>query len=218
MFRARAPPLSSMGRGDRIIKRNRNKFLLDRSERVRDDRLEWKRILSFLRRRRTARGDNVTRTGVDRYVIVTCARENRSGRGLVQSIVPASARYLSLRSCLTTIQLLSFVVEAHNGYFRFVFTAPRYILHILHRPITLVRIAVSRSLHGENNNNNNLRKTDCWNAFSKSLDDSIRRIDPTVSDHERFVGTVKGTAKRYIPRGYRREYVPRWDEEYLSIK
>ncbi|VVC38693.1 Hypothetical protein CINCED_3A016787 [Cinara cedri] len=52
-----------------------------------------------------------------------------------------------------------------------------------------------------------------WPAFSKSLDYNIRWIDPTVNNYERFICTVKGTAKRYIPRGYRYKYIPCWNEE-----
>ncbi|VVC38069.1 Hypothetical protein CINCED_3A000355 [Cinara cedri] len=52
-----------------------------------------------------------------------------------------------------------------------------------------------------------------WPAFSKSLDDNIRWIDTTVNNYERFIGMVKGTAKRYIPRGYRHKYIPCWNEE-----
>ncbi|VVC37489.1 Hypothetical protein CINCED_3A004590 [Cinara cedri] len=32
-----------------------------------------------------------------------------------------------------------------------------------------------------------------------TIDDNIKWIDPTVNDYERFIGMVKGTAKRYIP-------------------
>jgi len=44
----------------------------------------------------------------------------------------------------------------------------------------------------------NFRKAN-WTAFSKSLDDNIRWIDPIVNNYERFISMVKGTAKRYIP-------------------
>lgn len=44
----------------------------------------------------------------------------------------------------------------------------------------------------------NLRKAN-WTAFSKSLDDNIMWIDLTANNYERFIGMVKGTAKRHIP-------------------
>lgn len=34
-----------------------------------------------------------------------------------------------------------------------------------------------------------------------------------MNNYERFIGMVKGTAKRYIPRGYRHKYIPCWNEE-----
>jgi len=34
-----------------------------------------------------------------------------------------------------------------------------------------------------------------------------------VNNYERFIGMVKGTAKRYIPRGFRHKYIPCWNEE-----
>eukprot|EP00102_Acyrthosiphon_pisum_P015304 XP_008185789.1 PREDICTED: RNA-directed DNA polymerase from mobile element jockey-like [Acyrthosiphon pisum] len=58
----------------------------------------------------------------------------------------------------------------------------------------------------------NFRKAN-WTAFSKSLDNNIWWIDPIVNKYERFIGMVKGTAKRNIPRGYRHKYIPCWNEE-----
>lgn len=34
-----------------------------------------------------------------------------------------------------------------------------------------------------------------------------------MNNYERFIGMVKGTAKCYIPRGYRHKYIPCWNEE-----
>jgi len=58
----------------------------------------------------------------------------------------------------------------------------------------------------------NFRKAN-WTAFSKSLDNNIRWIDPIANNYERFIGMIKGTAKRYIPQSYRYKYIPCWNEE-----
>ncbi|KAL4154376.1 hypothetical protein QTP88_000253 [Uroleucon formosanum] len=44
----------------------------------------------------------------------------------------------------------------------------------------------------------NFRKAD-WHTFAKSIDANIRWIKPTSNNYDRFVGFVKGTAKRCIP-------------------
>ncbi|XP_047999764.1 uncharacterized protein LOC125236889 [Leguminivora glycinivorella] len=58
----------------------------------------------------------------------------------------------------------------------------------------------------------NLQKAD-WVAFANDMDSAIRWIPPIAENYSRFVGLTTATAKKYIPRGYRKTYVPGWSEE-----
>lgn len=58
----------------------------------------------------------------------------------------------------------------------------------------------------------NFKKAD-WPKFSAKLDNDIRFIPPTAKNFERFVGLVIATAKKCIPRGFRKEYIPCWNED-----
>jgi hypothetical protein len=58
----------------------------------------------------------------------------------------------------------------------------------------------------------NLQKAD-WAAFAKDMDSAIRWIPPTAENYMRFVGLTTTIAKKHIPRGYRKTYVPGWSEE-----
>lgn len=53
----------------------------------------------------------------------------------------------------------------------------------------------------------NFRKAD-WHTFAKYIGANIRWIKPTNNIYDSFVGITKGTAKRCVPRGYRRDYIP----------
>lgn len=52
-----------------------------------------------------------------------------------------------------------------------------------------------------------------WQSFRDELDQTTRYIKPTVKNYNRFVGAVLAAAKKAIPRGFRREYVPCWNLE-----
>jgi Reverse transcriptase (RNA-dependent DNA polymerase)/Endonuclease/Exonuclease/phosphatase family len=58
----------------------------------------------------------------------------------------------------------------------------------------------------------NFNKAD-WKSFTKDLDSNIRWIPPSAQNYSRFVGVVISTAKKHIPRGYRKEYIPGWSAE-----
>lgn len=58
----------------------------------------------------------------------------------------------------------------------------------------------------------NFRRAD-WNKFSKRLDDAVRFIPPLPSNYDRFVGLIIASAKKTIPRGFRKEYIPCWNED-----
>lgn len=56
-----------------------------------------------------------------------------------------------------------------------------------------------------------------WPAFTSDLDKCLRWIPPTHANYDRFTGAVISTAKKHIPRGYRREYIPGWSEESENL-
>ncbi|KAF0699141.1 Uncharacterized protein FWK35_00035076, partial [Aphis craccivora] len=76
-----------------------------------------------------------------------------------------------------------------------------------HRPI-LINVGIQISIKPRWN----FRKAN-WHTFAKSIDANIRWIKPTTNNYDRFFGIVKGAAKRCVPRGYRRDYMPCWNPE-----
>lgn len=51
-----------------------------------------------------------------------------------------------------------------------------------------------------------------WPLFTNELDKCLRFIPPTSDNYNRFVDLVISTAKKTIPRGYRKEYIPGWSD------
>ena len=47
-----------------------------------------------------------------------------------------------------------------------------------------------------------------WKAFSTDVDTRICDIDPSPENYDRFVKVVHATARKHIPRGCRKNYVP----------
>lgn len=58
----------------------------------------------------------------------------------------------------------------------------------------------------------NFRKAD-WNGYKSHLDKVLGWITPTAKNYKRFCGAVISSAKKYMPRGFRKEYVPGWNED-----
>ncbi|EFA13161.1 hypothetical protein TcasGA2_TC015965 [Tribolium castaneum] len=56
-----------------------------------------------------------------------------------------------------------------------------------------------------------------WNEFAKQVDSDLRWIPPTSINYHRFVGAIKNAAKKFIPRGFRKNYVPCWSDETKSF-
>lgn len=67
----------------------------------------------------------------------------------------------------------------------------------------------------------NFQKAD-WISFTKNIDDSIRWIPPCSGNYSRFSKIVINSAKKTIPLGFRKEYIPGWNQEcetlYTSLK
>lgn len=56
-----------------------------------------------------------------------------------------------------------------------------------------------------------------WPAFTNELDKILRWIPPTYKNYERFRGAIIATAKKHIPRGHRKQYIPGWSEESQNL-
>ncbi|KAL4083147.1 hypothetical protein QTP88_028477 [Uroleucon formosanum] len=51
-----------------------------------------------------------------------------------------------------------------------------------------------------------------WEDYANELDKCIRFIPPKRSNYNRFLGLIIAIAKKHMPRGYRKEYIPGWNE------
>lgn len=55
----------------------------------------------------------------------------------------------------------------------------------------------------------NFQKAD-WQEFAKYVDAEIRFVPCEVKNFHRFIGVIKSAAKKSIPRGFRKKYIPGW--------
>lgn len=51
-----------------------------------------------------------------------------------------------------------------------------------------------------------------WKEFSRLVDCNLRWVKPSYINYHRFVGVIKSSAKKTIPRGFRDKYIPCWSE------
>lgn len=56
-----------------------------------------------------------------------------------------------------------------------------------------------------------------WVNFANQVDADIRWFRPSFNNYSRFVGVVKAAAKKFIPRGFRKEYIPGWSKETENL-
>ena len=83
------------------------------------------------------------------------------------------------------------------------------ILHTQHRPITILINEVVAPTPTPFRRRFNFKKAN-WKAFSTDLDTRILcDIDPSPENYDHFVKVVHATARKHIPRGCRKNYVPR---------
>ncbi|KAE9523030.1 hypothetical protein AGLY_016661 [Aphis glycines] len=83
--------------------------------------------------------------------------------------------------------------------------------HSQHRPVVLeygLKIPIIRSIPKPRWN---FRKAN-WTEFAKELDHLIQWIPAKAECYDRFVGAIKMIAKKHIPRGFRKQFIPGWDE------
>lgn len=81
-----------------------------------------------------------------------------------------------------------------------------------HRPV-VIQIGLSIPLVNSHPHPRwNLAKAD-WNKYAVQLDKTLGWIPPTSQNYNRFCKAVWSSAKKSIPRGYRKEYIPGWNKE-----
>jgi len=84
--------------------------------------------------------------------------------------------------------------------------------HSQHRPVLIavgIQIPLVRSFPRPRWNFNKAN----WEAFTSSLENTIRFIPPSMSNYDRFAKMVLSAAKKNIPRGFRKDYIPGWSQE-----
>ena len=81
-----------------------------------------------------------------------------------------------------------------------------------HRPV-LTHIGISIPLvEGCPKSRWNFARAD-WPEFTKEMDHVIQFVPAGVDYYDRFVKLVKAIAKKHIPRGYRKQYIPGWNDK-----
>ena len=88
--------------------------------------------------------------------------------------------------------------------------------HSHHSPVLLsfgISIPIVQSLP---ENRWNFKKAD-WKNFADRLDAALVDVSATPANYQVFVDLVYKAAKKSIPRGYRRSYIPGWDEECTNL-
>lgn len=56
-----------------------------------------------------------------------------------------------------------------------------------------------------------------WIQFQESVDKNVRWFKPQLENFKRFSGVITAAAKRSIPRGYRKNYIPTWSPECENL-
>lgn len=88
--------------------------------------------------------------------------------------------------------------------------------HSQHRPVIIELGATIPIIQSIPHARWNFQKAD-WSAFSAELDKCIRWIPPKHYNYQRLVGAIISTAKKFMPRGYRKEYIPCWNAESQEL-
>lgn len=81
-----------------------------------------------------------------------------------------------------------------------------------HRPVMVnigIQILITKSIQKPRWN---FQKAN-WEEYRNRLDDDIRWIKSVSTNYDRFVGMVISTAKKCIPRGVRKDFIPGWSKE-----
>lgn len=62
----------------------------------------------------------------------------------------------------------------------------------------------------------NFQKAD-WASFTERVESSIRFIPNSINNFKRFLGLIKSAAKKSVPRGFRKRYIPGWSAEMEEL-
>lgn len=84
--------------------------------------------------------------------------------------------------------------------------------HSQHRPIVFeigLKVPLVQSVKRPRWNFNKAK----WETFSKEFDDLVGLVPATAENYDRFTGLMIGVAKKHVPRGFRKEYIPCWEED-----
>lgn len=84
--------------------------------------------------------------------------------------------------------------------------------HSQHRPVLIevgIKIPLVNTVPKSRWNFNKAK----WSSFATQLDANVRWIPPLAKNYDRFASVVISTAKKHIPRGHRKEYIPGWNRQ-----
>lgn len=85
-----------------------------------------------------------------------------------------------------------------------------------HRP-TIVKTGLEIPIINSTNKPRwNFKKAN-WDQFKKEVDSNLRWVAPKAENYKRFVGVIIGAAKRNIPRGLRKQYIPCWNDTIENL-
>lgn len=62
----------------------------------------------------------------------------------------------------------------------------------------------------------NFKKAD-WKSFAQELDKCLGWVPPVSKNYYRFCNAIISVAKKTIPRGYRKEYIPGWNPKCSKL-
>lgn len=84
--------------------------------------------------------------------------------------------------------------------------------HSQHRPVIIkyvLQIPMVRSIPKPRWN---FRRAN-WKQYAREVDHLLQWIPPVANNYERFIGVIKTVAKKHIPRGFRKTFIPTWDKD-----
>lgn len=56
-----------------------------------------------------------------------------------------------------------------------------------------------------------------WASFTSLVESATRFVPVGINWYERFLGIIEGTAKKSVPRGFRKRYIPCWTPEMEKL-
>jgi hypothetical protein len=56
-----------------------------------------------------------------------------------------------------------------------------------------------------------------WESFAADIDHVVRFILACLDSCERFSNAIRAASKRHVPRGFRKAYIPGWNQDYENL-